>query len=387
MLRFLTSGESHGKYLTATIEGIPSGLKISAETINHDLARRQTGYGVGPRMAIEKDEVEIVAGVRFGKTIGSPITLLISNRDWIHWQETMAVNDPKRPIKELVTAPRPGHADLAGALKYHQKDIRNILERSSARETAARVAVGSICRAFVKQFGIRVIGYVISIGGISIKKQNMPLDMIHQHAEASMLRCPDPVAERSMIRRIDAARKRGDSLGGIFEVVADGVPPGIGSHIQWDLRLDARLAQAIMSIQAIKGVEIGMGFEAARRSGSQVHDPIWYDSNKKSFYRTTNNAGGIEGGISNGEMIVVRAAMKPIATLYAPLHSVDIVTKEEVAAAVERSDICRVPSAAVIGEAMVCIVLANALLEKFGGDNMSETLNNYASYLRYLKRF
>lgn len=389
MLRFLTSGESHGKYLSATIEGIPSGLEITSEEINKDLARRQRGYGAGPRMHIEKDEVEIISGVRFGKTIGSPITLLIRNRDWENWQEKMSVSaqTQKNNGIEPVVAPRPGHADLAGALKYDHRDLRNILERSSARETAARVAVGGVCRTFVQQFGIHVFSYVISIGDVVAQLPRKNYETLYLRAEKSILRCPSKRAELEMVKCIDKAKKKGDTLGGVFEVVAEGVPPGLGSHIQWDLRLDGRLAQALMSIQAVKGVEIGMGFETAHRSGKYVHDAIEYDHAANRFYRKTNNAGGIEGGISNGEPIVIRAAMKPIATLYAPLQSVDIVTKKRVAAAVERSDVCRVPSAAVIGEAMVCIVLAQALLEKFGGDSMREILENYSAYMHYLKRF
>jgi len=387
MIRFLTSGESHGQYLVATIEGIPSGLALSSDFINRDLARRQTGYGVGKRMQIETDEAEIVTGVRFGKTLGSPITMLIKNRDWVNWQEKMSVTPVETHVAEPITAPRPGHADLAGALKYNHRDMRNILERASARETAARVAIGSVCRAFLEQFGIQVFSYVVSIGSVHMESTRKNIKTLQRCAEASIVRCPCKATEEKMIRLIDAAKKRGDTLGGVFVVVADGVPPGLGSHIQWDVRLDGRLAQAIMSIQAIKGVEIGMGFEAAQRSGKNVHDEVRYNRRKGKFYRTTNNAGGIEGGISNGEPIVLRAAMKPIATLYAPLRSVDIFTKKAVPAVVERSDICRVPSAAVIGEAMVCIVLAQALREKYGGDSMREALENYASYLRYVHGF
>jgi len=386
MLRYLTAGESHGPALTAVIDGIPSGLKLSAEAINKDLARRQVGYGRGKRMDIEKDQVEMLAGIRFGKTLGTPITLLINNLDWVNWQQKMSAAPVRKNSAISITEPRPGHADLPGALKYDQKDIRNVLERASARETTTRVAVGAVCRAFLKVFGIQICSYVTQIGGISIPCSDIDLQKRIALAEKSDLRCACIKIEKEIKELIDTCREKGDSVGGVFEVVATGLPVGLGSYSQWDTRLDGRLAQAVMSIQAIKGVEIGLGFESARVSGSHVHDEIFH-SKSRGFFRKTNNAGGIEGGISNGEPLIIRAAMKPIATLYNPLHSVDIITKKPVKAAVERSDICRVPSAAVIGEAMVAIELAKIFLEKFGGDSMREITKNYKSYTSHINLF
>ncbi len=386
MLRFLTAGESHGPALTAVIDGVPSGLKLTAEAINHDLARRQIGYGRGKRMEIEKDRVEIISGVRFAKTLGTPVSLLIHNLDWPNWQQTMSAAAVRDCSATPITEPRPGHADLPGALKYDHKDIRNILERASARETTTRVAVGAVCRTFLSAFGIQISSYVTEIGGIRIPCSALDLKTRFLLAEKSDLRCVCPETEKKIKKRIDACRRKGDSLGGVFEVVATGLPVGLGSYSQWDTRLDGRLAQAVMSIQAIKGVEIGLGFETARISGSRVHDEIFHDKNR-GFFRKTNNAGGIEGGISNGEPIIIRAAMKPIATLYSPLHSVDIITKKTVKAAVERSDICRVPSAAVIGEAMVAMELAKIMLEKFGADSMREITKNYKAYTSHIARF
>jgi chorismate synthase len=386
MLRFLTAGESHGPALTAVIDGLPAGLQLTADAINKDLARRQVGYGRGKRMEIEKDQVDILSGVRFGKTLGSPISLVIHNLDWINWQLKMSPAPDRLNTAIAITEPRPGHADLAGALKYDQKDIRNILERASARETTTRVAVGAVCRAFLSSFGVHINSYVTEIGGISIPCSSFDMKTKFTRAEKSDLRCACPVTEKKIRKHIDSCKKRGDSLGGVFEVVATGLPVGLGSYSQWDTRLDGRLAQAVMSIQAIKGVEIGLGFESARLTGSHVHDEILHSHNT-GFFRKTNNAGGIEGGISNGEPIIIRAAMKPIATLYSPLHTVDIITKKPVLAAVERSDICRVPSAAVIGEAMVAIELAKVMLEKFGADSMREITENYKTYTSHIAKF
>ena len=387
MVRFLTAGESHGPALVATVEGMPAGLAVTADHINHDLARRQIGYGRGKRMEIETDRVEFVSGIRLGLTLGSPVTMLIHNSDWPNWIDSMnpAPGDGA-PGYQPVTRPRPGHTDLAGAIKYGHRDMRNVLERSSARETTARVAAGALCRRYLTAFGIRVFSLVRSIGGIAVPALQMPPDRLARAAEKSTLRCPCPETEARIMHLIDRTKAAGDSLGGVFEVHALGVPVGLGSHVQWDRRLDGRIAQALMSIQAIKGVEIGMGFDVADHPGSAVHDPIAHSA-RRGYYRRSNNAGGIEGGISNGEAIVVRAAMKPIATLYTPLRSVDITTRRSVKASVERSDICRVPSAAVIGEAMLCLELARAVSEKFGGDSMPEVLRNYTAYCEQVEEF
>lgn len=393
MLRYLTAGESHGPQLTAIIEGAPANLEITEETINVDLARRQCGYGRGGRMRIEKDTVEILSGVRWGKTLGSPITLSIRNRDWANWQEKMSTAETHRDDKNRVTRSRPGHADLPGALKYNQHDLRNILERSSARETAARVAVGSVAKAFLNHFDIFVRGFVVELGGIMATRPNLPLGTLQEMAAKSELFTYDTVAEKAMKALIDQMKEAGDTIGGIIEVVVSGVPAGLGSHVQWDRKLDARLAMSIMSIQAIKGVEIGAGFGTARSPGSQVHDEIYYESSRlargksSGFYRKSNNAGGIEGGISNGEEITARAAMKPIPTLYRPLQSVDIDTKEALEATVERSDVCAVPAVAVVAEAVVAIEIAGAFLEKFGGDSMEEVRRNFEGYTDCLRAF
>ncbi|HML77951.1 chorismate synthase [Geobacter sulfurreducens] len=393
MLRYLTAGESHGPQLTAIIEGLPSGLKISEESINCDLARRQCGYGRGGRMKIERDEAQILSGVRWGETIGSPVTLCIINRDWINWQEKMSPNARHRDEKIRVTRSRPGHADLPGAMKYDHRDVRNILERSSARETAVRVAVGAVAKAFLASFGIEVNGFVSEVGGIRAERRSLSLERMKDLSAASELFTYDAEAEERMKAFIDGAREAGDTVGGVVEIIASGLPVGLGSHVQWDRKLDARLAMAVMSIQAIKGVEIGLGFDAARRPGSQVHDEIYYDSTRigrgelSGFFRKSNNAGGIEGGITNGEDIVIRAAMKPIPTLYRPLRSVDMQTKEPFEATVERSDVCAVPAAAVVAEAVVALELANAMLEKFGGDSLGEVRRNYEGYLEYVRAF
>jgi chorismate synthase len=383
--RFLTAGESHGEALTAIIEGLPAGLPLSEADIDADLARRQRGYGRGGRMKIERDHAHISAGVRWGVTLGSPLTLTIQNRDWENWKDTMAVGDPPAGASaKAVTRPRPGHADLAGAMKYAHRDIRNVLERSSARETTARVAVAGVARRLLREFGITILSHVTEIGGVRIGPLALPWEEIAQRAEASEVRCADPEAERAMIEAIDAAKGKGDTLGGVFEVVAVGCPVGLGSYVHWDRKLDGRLAQAFCSIHAIKGAEVGMGFEAARRPGSEVHDEILFDA-AGGFTRGTNSAGGLEGGVTNGQPVVVRAAMKPISTLRRPLRSVDLETKDAVEAVVERSDVCAVPAAGVVGEAMMAIVLAEAFLAKFGGDSLDEIRRNYRAYQEYLK--
>jgi len=389
ILRFLTAGESHGKGLTGILEGIPAGLLLTVEDIDRELHRRQMGYGRGGRMKIEQDHAEIMSGVRWGKTIGSPISIFIENRDWKNWQEGMSSESRHEGSIPPVTRPRPGHADLSGALKYGHRDIRNILERSSARETAMRVALGAIAKKFLVEFGIIIGSFVVRIGNVKsqvsgLNSQAAELKEIFDDTEESQVRCPDKAASKKMIKLIDAAIKKGDSLGGIFEVVITGAPVGLGSHIQWDKKLDGRLAQALMGIQAIKGVEVGAGFEMASGFGSEGMDEIFYGSkqlrnNGPGFYRKTNNAGGIEGGMSNGMPIVIRAAMKPIPTLKKPLRSVDIITKKPIEAAYERSDTCAVPAAGVVGEAMAALIIADALLEKFGGDSITETKNNFNS--------
>lgn len=386
MIRFLTSGESHGRALLCIVEGIPANLEVSSHYINKELSRRQRGYGRGGRMKIESDRVEFLSGIRFGKTLGSPISMVIWNKDWENWSDKMSYEG--EPSEKVVpfTRPRPGHADLAGGIKYNQRDLRNILERASARETAARVAVGALCKRFLEEFGIRIGSYVLSIGQLKPEIKEKDLLKRHELAEASEVRFPDPSKDEEFKKLIDEARERGESLGGIFEVFALGVPPGLGSHIQWDKRLDGRIAQAMMSIQAIKGVEIGMGFESAMKFGSEVHDEIGW-SKESGYFRYSNNLGGIEGGISNGMPIVVRCAMKPIPTLTKPLRSVDIQTREEVKAGKERSDVVAVPAASIVGEAMLAIVLASALLEKLGGDFMEELKERFKIYMEHVKNF
>ncbi len=387
-LRFLTSGESHGRSLVGILEGIPAGLSLSEADINSELIRRQKGYGRGGRMKIESDRAIILSGVRWGKTLGSPISFFIENKDWENWQKGMSPDIQNSGSISPVTKPRPGHADLAGALKYAQRDIRNILERSSARETAMRVALGAIAKIFLSEFGVRVISYVIQIGSVRMQTpRNSDIEALFRRAEESPVRCPDPEATDNMIKLINEVIKNGDTIGGVFEVFATGLPPGLGSHIQWDRRLDGLLSHAIMSIQAIKGVEIGAGFEMGQKKGSEVMDEIFYDYQKKEFFRDTNNAGGIEGGMTNGMPVIIRAVMKPIPTLKRPLRSVDIITKEPFDAAYERSDTCAVPAASVIAEAMTALVLADLFLEKFGGDSIEETLRNYNAYIQYLKGF
>jgi chorismate synthase len=404
MLRYLTAGESHGKALVAIVEGLPAGLYVTREHIDAELARRQRGYGRGRRMQIEQDRVEILAGIRYGYTLGSPVALMVENRDWKNWVDVMTP-DPVEgkggehiPTGERVTRPRPGHADLVGALKYGHRDLRNVLERASARETTMRVAVGALAKRLLDEFGIKVMSHVIQLGSVVARVQG-DYEEIFQRAEASEVRCADDEASEKMKALIDQAKQEGDTLGGIFEVVATGVPPGLGSHVHWDRKLDARLAQALMSIQAIKGVEVGLGFGVASRFGSQVHDAIGYRSyppaepgpgdfqgaERPGFFRMTNRAGGFEGGMTTGEPVVVRAAMKPISTLYRPLDSVDFYTKEPFKASIERSDTCALPAAGVIGEAVVAIELARAFLEKFGGDSLEEIRRNYLGYVKALR--
>lgn len=387
MLRYLTAGESHGPQLTAIIEGLPAGLAISTESINADLARRQQGYGRGGRMKIETDRAEILSGVRWGETLGSPLTLAVVNRDWENWQERMSPLPEKRDDSQFVTRPRPGHADLTGVLKYHHHDVRNILERSSARETAVRVAAGAVAKALLQRFDIRVYSFVVQLGGIKAVRAALPLPELAAIAAASELSTFDPAADVAMKEHIDAMKAAGDSVGGVVEVVVSGTPPGLGSYVQWDRKLDARLAMALMSIQAIKGVEVGAGFATAAAPGSQVHDEIFYDAAARNYYRRTNAAGGIEGGMSNGADIVLRAAMKPIPTLYKPLKTVDLASKEPVEATVERSDVCAVPAAAVVAEAVVALEIAAAFLEKFGNDSITEIERNYRGYLQQLREF
>jgi chorismate synthase len=410
-LRFLTAGESHGQALTCIIDGIPSNLDLSADDINRDLARRQKGFGRGGRMKIETDRAQVLSGVRHGKTLGSPISLLIENKDWANWEMIMNPDAPSAslgvhrdvPLQkgEAVTRPRPGHADLSGALKYGHRDLRNVLERSSARETATRVAAGAVAKKFLSEFDIQILSYVTEIGGIKQitdhRKQSTDsktLLSLFNKAEASQVRCPDEKAEGKMIAKINAAIKKGDTLGGVFEVAVLGVPAGLGSYSQWDRKLEAKLSYAIMGIQAIKGVEIGMGFEMAGSFGSEVMDEIYYRRGPArraptsgGFYRKTNNAGGIEGGMSNGMPIIIRAAMKPIPTLKTPLSSIDINTKKKFLAAYERSDTCAVPAASVIGEAVTALVIADCFLDKFGGDSMEEIKRNYSGYLKQIREF
>ncbi len=387
MLQYITAGESHGKGLTAILEGLPAGLSLHVDDINRDLARRQVGYGRGGRMQIEKDRVEIHAGVRHGETLGSPIALFIENRDWVNWEQIMSEDPKVCDDGKSVVRPRPGHADLAGGIKYMHRDLRNVLERSSARETAARVAVGAVTRRLLKEFGIEVISHVVEIGGIGIDlERSLTVKKIRALAERSDLRCVDSNAADKIRKRIDRAVKEGDSLGGVFEVIFSGVPVGLGSHVHYSRKLNSRLAGAVMSIQAIKGVEVGIGFEASRLPGSEVHDEIFY-SKAKGYYRKTNRAGGIEGGISNGENIVLRAAMKPIPTLRKPLRSVDIETKRSFKASVERSDVCAVPAAGVIAEAVTAFELARAMVEKFGGDSLFEMRRNYENYMKAVREY
>lgn len=381
-VRFTTAGESHGRGLVGVLEGMPAGLPLDAATINADLKRRMAGYGRGARMKIEADEIEWLAGVRAGETIGAPIAMLVWNRDWTHWQDVMApeARTPGEERRRRVTRPRPGHADLTGALKFDRADARDILERASARETAVRVACGAVCRALLSQLGVEIGSHVVELGGI-VANPRAPLPSpLNAAADQSPVRCLDPDAEREIIARIDAAKAAGDTLGGVVEVVAIGLPVGLGSHASWDTKLDGRLAQAIMSIPAVKAVGLGLGFEAARRKGSEVHDEIL-----PGFARATNRAGGTEGGMSTGEPLVVRAAMKPISTLMSPLATVDLASGAVAQAQSERSDVTAVPAMGVIAEAMTAFVLAQAVMEKFGGDSLGELKRNVDGYLAQLR--
>ncbi|MFH0792713.1 MAG: chorismate synthase [bacterium] len=397
MLRYMTAGESHGPCLTSILSGMPAGLSVDEAEINEDLRRRQGGYGRGGRMSIEKDAVRFTSGIRHGKTLGSPITMVIENRDWKNWEQIMSARAEDATDQRAITRPRPGHADLPGVLKFDQKDARNVLERASARETASRVAIGAICKQLLAEFGVEVFSHVVALGGIRANLEGFTYAQIHELAERSETRCADPKATKQQIALIDQMKKEGDTLGGVLEIVATNLPAGLGTCMNWDEKLDGRLAQALMSIQAIKGVEIGLGFEGTNRPGSKVHDEIFYSKNPKDalnghgpsagFYRVTNGAGGLEGSMTNGEPLVVRMAMKPISTLMRSIQSVDFVSKEAFDAAKERSDVCSVPAAGVVGEAAVAFVLAQAWLEKFGGDSLSEVRRNHEAYCKYLKEF
>lgn len=390
MLRFLTAGESHGKCLIGILEGLPRGIAVDLDFINLQLRRRRLGHGRGPRMGIESDAIEILSGVRQGETLGSPISYIIANRDYDSWRTAMSVERvaEEGSDRRTVTRPRPGHADLAAALKYQTHDMRDILERASARETAARVAAGAFCRLFLARFGVRIGSHVLAIGSERVPSESEPPDSEKIFALAeSPMPCTDPEAARRMTAAVDRASESGDTLGGIVEVVAARVPPGLGSHIQWDLRLDGRIAQAMMSIPSAKAVEIGDGIAGSRKPGSAVHDEIFYDPDTQRFRRGTNRAGGLEGGVSNGSEVRVRVFFKPIPTLRRPLSSVDVVSKEPMEAAVERGDTCVVPAAGVIAEAMLGFVLAAAFLEKFGGDSVEETAANYSHYMRLLDAY
>jgi chorismate synthase len=389
MFRFTTAGESHGRALVAIVEGLPAGLPVDADQIDRELSRRQKGYGRGARMKIEQDRVEIVSGVRHGLTLGSPLALMIENKDWANWGDVMSVEprDVEPEKSRRVKRPRPGHADLAGGLKYDARDLRDVLERASARETAARVACGALAKQLLANFGVEIRSHVIQLGGVPEKPLELTFDQINAIPEDAPLRCGDIEAQQQMIELIDRTKTEGDTLGGIFEVVARGVIPGLGSHTAWDLKLDGRLAQAIMSVPAVKAVAIGAGTEASSLPGSEVHDEIGYNEETKEFIRATNRAGGLEGGVTNGEEIRVRGHLKPISTLRRALRSVDIDTKQEERAAFERSDITVVPAGGVIGEAMVALVLAGALREKFGGDSLGEMKRNFVGYREQLRGY
>jgi chorismate synthase len=389
MFHFTTAGKSHGRALVAIVEGLPAGLPIDIEKINHELWRRQQGYGRGARMKIEQDRVEILSGLRHGQALGSPVALMIENKDWENWQEVMAGEARDLPPEKSrrVKRPRPGHADLAGGLKYDARDLRNVLERASARETAARVACGALAKQLIAAFGVEIRSHVIQLGGVPDEPLNLTFDQIAAIPDDAPLNCADKDAQQKMIELIDQKKSEGDTLGGIFEVVARGVIPGLGSHTSWDQKLDGRLAQAIMSIHAVKAVAIGAGFEASSLPGSEVHDEISYDDEAKQFTRGTNRAGGLEGGVTNGEELRVRGHLKPISTLRRALRSVDIDTKQEEKAAFERSDITVVPAAGVIGEAMVALTLATAMREKFGGDSLGEMQRNFEGYREQLRGY
>ncbi|PYZ94512.1 chorismate synthase [Salipaludibacillus keqinensis] len=390
-MRFLTAGESHGPELTAIIEGVPSQLPLTVEDINEHLARRQKGYGRGRRMQIEKDQVRITSGVRHGRTTGAPITLHVENKDWTHWTKIMGAEplseDEEQEVKRKLTRPRPGHADLNGAIKYRHRDMRNVLERSSARETTVRVAVGAVAQTLLKQFNIELCGHVLEIGDVVSEQE--PFDSIKalkEVTESSEVRCADKAASEKMKQAIDHAKENGDSIGGIVEVIVENVPIGLGSFVHYDRKLDGKIAQSVLSINAFKGVEIGLGFEAARMKGSQVHDEIAHNE-ERGFYRQSNRLGGFEGGMTNGMPVVVHGAMKPIPTLYKPLQSVDIDSKEPFTASIERSDSCAVPAAAVVCEAAVAWEIADAFLDKFGSDTMEDIKKHYEAYLEEARTF
>jgi chorismate synthase len=390
MLRFFTAGESHGQALVTWLSGLPAGVPVDFEFVQREMRRRQMGYGRGGRQKIEKDEVQFLAGVRHGRTIGAPLAMQISNRDWPNWEEALPVEDTEGAEKanRPLTAPRPGHADLAGALKFNWHDARYVLERASARETAARTAAGALAKLLLREFGIEVLSHVVAVGSVRLERNAswQEIRAICSNLD-SPLRCVDTAVESRMKLEVDAALRAGDSVGGIFEVVAHHVPPGLGSHAQWDEKLDGRLAQAVMSVQAVKAVEIGAGVTAATSPGSAVQDEIGYDAGKKRFTRPTNRAGGVEGGITNGEDVVIRGYLKPISTLRRPLTTADLKTKLEVRAAYERSDVCVVPAGGVAAEAMVAFILAQAFLEKFGGDTLDETRRNFEGFGKQLDEF
>ncbi|MFC9445669.1 chorismate synthase [Bacillus cereus] len=390
-MRYITAGESHGPQLTTIIEGVPAGLPLVAHDINEELARRQKGYGRGRRMQIETDQVQILSGVRHGETLGSPIALVVENRDFAHWTKVMGAEplteQEEKEMKRKVTKPRPGHADLNGAIKYGHRDMRNVLERSSARETTVRVAAGAVAKKVLAELGIKVAGHVIEIGGVQAKEITYSsIEELKSITEASSVRCLDDEAGNQMMKAIDDAKANGDSIGGIVEVIVEGMPIGVGSYVHYDRKLDAKLAAAIMSINAFKGVEIGIGFEAAHRPGSEVHDEILWNE-EHGYTRRTNNAGGLEGGMTTGMPIVVRGVMKPIPTLYKPLQSVDIDTKETFTASIERSDSCAVPAASVVAEAVVAWELATALIEQFGLDRMELIRENIEKHNEYARGF
>ncbi len=392
MLRFQTAGESHGQCLITLISGLPAGLRVDFDFINRELKRRMGGYGRGGRMKIESDTAQFISGVRHGETIGSPVAILIENRDWANWQQAMAVAESSEAHEKYkpLSQPRPGHADLAGCLKYNLPDARYVLERASARETAARVAAGALAKVFLREFEIEVASHVIAVGSVSLSDQvQAPFEALLalRVAKEIVLNCVDPDVEARMKQQVDQAIEQRDTVGGVFEVRARGVPPGLGSCAQWDERLDGQLAQAVISIQAVKGVEVGMAYYGAAHPGSEVQDVIGYDSGERRFTRASNRAGGLEGGITNGEEVVVRGYLKPISSLRRPLESVDFETRQPVKAAYERSDVCVVPAAGVVGESMVALVLARALLEKFGGDSLFETQRNWRGYLQQLREF
>ena len=384
MIRYLTAGESHGPGLVCIVEGLPANVKVDLKRINHELHRRQQGYGRGRRQQIEKDAVEVLSGIRFNKTLGSPVSFLLRNKDWKNWTDIMAIEQGM--AKKVVTKPRPGHADLSGAMKYDFDDMRNVLERSSARETAMRVACGALVKELLYAFDIEIHSHVVELGPIKVANSAKARNEkeLNKIVDASPVRCIDKKSEKEIINFIDQMKKEGDTAGGVIEVIIRNVPPGLGSYVQWDRKLDALFAQALMSIQAIKGVEVGLGFDTARTIGSRVHDEIFYNK-KDHFHRKTNNSGGIEGGMSTGEDIILRLAMKPIPTLMKPLASVDIKTKEAYTAHVERSDVTAVPACSVIAEAVVAPVIANAFLEKFGRDTIDDIKNSYKNYLQRIK--